>query len=298
VILGMQLTLISMNFMILLIVLLALVLFLKPFVIMSLVRISGYTKRTAFLTGNSLAQTSEFSLIIATIGFNLGYLDAGLFSTLVLLTVITMALSTYVIGYDRFLFNHLGKPLNLFRNFGTSKEEPDDFIIKKKKVVIFGCHRMGRLFLKFFKEGKKDLVVVDYNPDIIRSLSRKKIPCIYGDISNPEVLEKSDIWNSEIVISTIPDLEDNLNLIDVIKSKNKEVVVVVTADSLEEGEKLYDKGADYVILPKIAGGEIGAKIVSKMLRNKGEIKDLRRIRLQRNLVLEGFFPEFLFYMQN
>jgi len=248
----------------------------KPFVIMMLVRMFGYTKRTSFFTGNSLAQTSEFSLIIATIGLTLGYIDNGLFSTLVLLTIITMAATTYLIGYDRFLFDKFSWPLNALHKLRADKEDTRDFIIKKKKIVIFGCHRMGRLFLKFFKEEKKDLLVVDYNPDIIRSLGKKRIPCVYGDISNPEVLEKADVWNSELVVSTIPELEDNMALIYKIKSKNKEVIVVVTAESLEDGEKLYKQGADYVILPKVAGGEIGSKIVNRMLRNKGEIKDIRR----------------------
>ena len=274
--LGMQLTLISMKFVILLISLLVLVMLFKPIIIMFLIRIFGYTKRTSFFSGNSLAQTSEFSLIIATIGLTLGYIDSGLFSTLVLLTVITMAATTYLIDYDRFLFDHLSWPLNILNKVRSRSEETPNFIIPKKKIVIFGCHRMGRLFLKAFREEKKGLLVIDYNPDIIRSLIRKRIPCIYGDISNTEVLEKADIWSSEAVVSTIPDIEDNLTLLERIKEKNKEIIVIVTANSLEEGEKLYKAGADYVILPKVIGGEVGAKLVKKLLRNKKEIKDIRK----------------------
>jgi len=42
-----------------------------------------YTKKPSFLTSNALAQTSEFSLIIAAQGLILGHISQDLFSWLI-----------------------------------------------------------------------------------------------------------------------------------------------------------------------------------------------------------------------
>jgi len=278
--LGMQLQLISRQFIVLLMALLGLVLILKPLIIMFLVRLFGYRKRTSFLTGNALAQTSEFSLIIATLGLGLGHINRGLFSVLVLLTIITMSLTTYLIGYERKLFNWFSWPLNIFNRFKTTKEELEYYLKKRNKIVIFGCHRMGSLFLKEFKERNKDLIVVDYNPEIISSLINKKIPCIYGDFVNEEVLDKVDIKNVEIVISTVPDIEDNLLLIKKTKKLNSKALVFVVAETIDEALELYKTGADYVILPNVIGGQRAFEIIQKITKQKSYLKKLKKQQIK------------------
>jgi len=273
--LGMQLQLISREFALLLLILLGLAIIVKPLIIMFLIRIFGYKKRTSFLTGNALAQTSEFSLIIATLGFGLGHITQGLFSVLVLLTILTMSFTTYLIGYEKTLFRWFSWPLNIFNKLGSRKENLEYLEKNKKRVIIFGCHRMGSLFLKEFEDKKKEPLIIDYNPEIIKSLIKKKIPCLYGDFMNEEVLEKAEFRKAEIIISTIPDLEDNLLLIKKAKKLNAKAMVFVTARRISEALKLYDKGADYVILPQIISGQKGFELIQKMEKEKGELKQLK-----------------------
>lgn len=274
--LGMELQLITKQFALLLGILLLLVIILKPLVIMFLTRIFGYRKRTSFFTGNALAQTSEFSLVIATLGFSLGHIGAGLFSTLILLTIITMSLTTYYIGFERKLFNWFSWPLNIFNRFKATKEELEYFLKDGKRTIIFGCHRMGSLLLREFKDEKKDIVVVDFNPEIIASLINKKIPCIYGDFINAEVLEKVDIKNSEMVVSTIPDLEDNLLLIKKTRKLNSRVPIFVVASRIDDALELYSAGASYVILPQVISGQKTSEFIRKFKRDKKSLKDLKR----------------------
>jgi len=274
--LGMQLNLISRNLVLLFFALFFLVIIIKPLLIMFSVRIAGYKKRTAFFTGNALAQTSEFSLIIVTIGLALGHINRELFSTLVLLTVLTMSLTTYFILYERKLVEKLSWPLNILRKVGANKERYEFIEDNSKEIVIFGCHRMGNLILKEFEKNKDDVMVVDYNPEIIRSLIDKKIPCIYGDFMHEEILEKINLKNSNIFVSTIPDFEDNISLIKKINIANKKAVVIVVADNLSDAKKLYKQGADYVILPKFLGGEKASSVIRKARKDKKEMRNLKR----------------------
>lgn len=274
--LGIQLKIITMDFIYLFFVLFVLVVILKPLITMFLVRIFGYKKSTSFLTANALAQTSEFSLILATLGLSLNQISEGLFSTLVLLTILTMSLTIYAIKYQKKLSKWLDWPLNLMNWVGTRKDELEYHEDDGKKIVIIGCHRMGSLFVKEFEKNKKNLFVVDYNPDIISSLIQKKVPCIYGDFSNEEVFNKINIKKAEVVISTIPDLEDNLLLVKKIRKINKTAVVFIVADRISEALQLYASGADYVILPQVLGGQKVSGIMEKIIDNKNDLLKLKR----------------------
>lgn len=278
--LGMQLSMISKEYFILLIGLLFLVIIIKPFLTMFIVRIFGYKRRTSFLTGNALAQTSEFSLIIATVGLYSNHIDKGLFSTLILLTIISMSLTIYLITYERKLTNILSFPLKIMDRYPTKKEELEYLGADGKKIVLFGCHRMGSLIVKEFEKNKKDLVVVDYNPEIIKNLMNKKIPCIYGDFIHEEILEKINLKNAEIVISTIPDFGDNVILLRKIKRTNSKAVILVAASRISEAMDLYKEGADYVILPKLISGLRSIELIKKSLYDKKHIKELRKEHLR------------------
>ncbi len=273
--LGMQLMPIPKKFILLFIVLLGLVIIIKPLIIMFLVRLMGYKKRSSFLVGNALAQTSEFSLVILVIGLSLGHINEGLFSTLVLLTILTMSLTTYLITYQKKLDGWLDWPLNIFNKYHSKKEDLEYIDNPKNKTVIFGCHRAGSLLLKEFAKNKEDLFVVDYNPEIIKSLMDKKIACVYGDFMNPEVFAKTRVEKAEIIVSTIPDFDDNILLLKKIRKSNKDGLIFVVANRISEAKELYIAGADYVILPQIEGGQRAFDLIKKFKKGNVSKKDLK-----------------------
>ena len=97
------------------------------------------------------------------------------------------------------------------------------------------------------------------------------MPCLYGDVGNVEILERLNFNDASMVISTVPNKNDNLLLIQEAKKSNKKVVVFVTGNQIEEALELYNAGADYVILPHFLGGEH----VSLLLETFGS--DLKKI---------------------
>jgi len=278
--LGMQLKLITLNFVYLFLALFVLVIVVKPLIIMFLVRGLGYKKSTSFFTGSSLAQTSEFSLILATMGLALHQISDGLFSMLVLLTILTMSLTTYFIHHEKKLLKMFGWVLNILHKLGYSEEELEYHEYNVKKVIIVGCHRMGSLFVKEFEKNKKEIFVVDYNPEIIKSLIEKRVPCIYGDFGNEEVFEKINMKKAAILISTIPDLDDNLLLVRKSRKQNRDLLIFVVADRISEALELYNAGADYVILPQVVGGQKVSEIMKILPGDKEEIAKFKKDQIK------------------
>ncbi|PIN94617.1 hypothetical protein COU53_02850 [Candidatus Pacearchaeota archaeon CG10_big_fil_rev_8_21_14_0_10_30_48] len=271
--LGVQLTIISSNQINFLIILIALIMIIKPLLIVMLTRIGGYTDRTAFLTGNYMGQSSEFSLILITQGLILGQITNEFFSVLVFATIISMSLTGYVISFEKGLYHKYSKFSRLLKKVPANNEMLVYGLNKKrKKIILFGCHRMGSMFLKKYKGDKNELLVIDFNPEIIKYLMKKKIPCLYGDYGNPEVFETLKFLNPEIVLSTIPSKEENINIIKMVKTNNQNNIVVVVAESIHDAIELYHKGADYVVVPKVVSGEGIFDIISALKKDKDAVK--------------------------
>ena len=131
------------------------------------------------------------------------------------------------------------------------------------------------------------MLVIDHNPDIIEKITRKGFSCIYGDISDIDLLDELDLCNSKMVISTVPDLEANLLFMRRVKICSPNTIILVVANSVEDAFELYNKGAAYVITPAFIGGKhISEKIktcqfdVKEFLKEKsshiGHLKKLMR----------------------
>jgi predicted Kef-type K+ transport protein len=76
----------------------------------------GYAKRTAVTAGLAMGQISEFSLILAALGFSLGHINNPTMSLITLVGLTTIGLSTYMILYSRWLYERLAPPLEEARH--------------------------------------------------------------------------------------------------------------------------------------------------------------------------------------
>ncbi len=266
----------------LLLFLLIVVLF-KPLIIMAVCSIFGYKERPSFLASASLAQVSEFSLIIVAQGLLLNHISKEIFSITVLLAVVTIVMTTYLINFDDSIYQKLRKFLSVFGRL--NKGHDLEFIPQrlKKDVVLCGYDRIGFSIFKKLKGMGKEVLVVDFNPEIIKALISEGTHCIYGDISDKEILDRIDLKEMKMLISTVPDKNDNIWLIKKTKEVNKRATIFVTANTVDDALELYDLGADYVILPHFLGGEHASFLIEdfsadikKVLKTKfSHIKELR-----------------------
>ncbi len=248
----------------------------KPLITLVLLRITGYQPRTSFLTAISLAQLSEFSLIIGMIGVMGGVLDASFFSTIILATIITMSVTPYLIKYKNNLYRFFRYPIRSL-GFLPIREILSYQDKGNKEILLIGSHRMGGALMKQLLEKKNKLLVIDYNPEIIGVLMQKKINCVYGDVCSPDMLEKIDLKKLKLVISTIPDYEQTLFLLKKLKEVAPKAKIVVTGSRISETLKLYKAGADYVVTPKILAGQELINILDS--RKTGDFKKARNKHL-------------------
>lgn len=252
-------------------------LILKPLIAMITMGMLGFRKRTSFLSGINLGQISEFSLIIVFLGGKLGHIENNVVSLVTAVSIIAFVFSAYAIGNDNKLYHLLQKYLSIFERKNAKKDE----IVQSDKemenlnshVVLIGADQMGESVMDALCAMNKEIVVVDFDPEIVKKLIGRNIHRLFGDISDNEIKDIAKIHKASLVISTIPDVEDNLLLIRELKYKKSNAIIIVTALDSIDARILYSAKADYVVLPHLAGGRQLAKLLENDLENLASLKE-------------------------
>ncbi|MEK6951996.1 MAG: cation:proton antiporter [Nanoarchaeota archaeon] len=251
----------------------------NPLIVMILIGLFGYKKNVGFFTGLAVAQISEFSLILVNLGYNLGHLTSYHVSLVTFVGVITITLSSYMIIYSEKIYKKLEKYLWVFERKGVLKNH-NLFVNKKYDVIILGGHRLARYIIEYLRKNKKKILVVDYDPEIIKLLNRKNISTFYADVSNIDVLKEIPFNKVKVVISTIPSREDNLIVLDYLNGIEKKPKVFLTTQHMHEAKELYNNLADYVILPYLISGENVVEILGKIIKDKKYLEKLKKEQLK------------------
>ncbi len=249
---------------------------LKPLVVLTIMGLMGYTKRTSFKTAIAMAQVSEFSLIFVVLGNKQGLVSNDLVAVLTFVTLISIALSAYMILYSDKLFVLFERDLSMFerRKHNFEHESRHHF-----DLVLFGYQKGGHEFVKVFKSLKKPFVVIDYDPEIIDSLEHQQINYVYGDAADVELLEEVGLDRAKLIVSTISDHETNTFLTKLLEEINPHAVLILHAETVEEAAELYELGASYVVIPHYIGSEKIGAFIRKSGLKKSEFKKYREKHL-------------------
>lgn len=234
----------------------------NPLIVMAIMGSMRYTKRNSFFAGLTVAQIGEFSLILMAMGASLGHISPEVLSLVTVVSLITLAGSTYFINYNDKLYHVLAGPLSIFERKGRKKDSMSE--IEKKRqydIILFGYNRIGFNLVRAFRKAKKRFLVVDYNPSTISDLSARGISCLYGDAHDPDFLNSLNLSDVKLAMSTIPD--KHINLFILRRLKEARIPFIATSHSIEDSFELYDSGAAYVIMPHFLGGEHVAHLLER-----------------------------------
>ncbi len=249
---------------------------LKPASVIFSLELFGYTKRTSFKSGINLSQISEFSIILVALAASSGLVSESLTAIVTLVAIITIASSTYLMQYDNQIFAKLERRFRFFRERFNHDEEK---AINHNALILFGYKKGGHEFVKTFRQMRKKYVVVDYNPAVVEVLEHQRIPFVYGDATDVELLREIGVKTSSLTVSTITDYSTNLQLVRYIHRVNPKVIIVCHADNYEEATALYKQGATYVMLPHYIGSERISAFIKKHGANQKAFNNYRQKHL-------------------
>jgi len=236
----------------------------NPIIVMVIMGRLRYTKRNSFFSGLSVAQISEFSLILIILGVTVGHLTSDVLSMVTAIALITIFGSTYMISHANRFYQIMSKYLGIFERKGVKVDAHTKIKSNKKyDIVLFGYDKTGFSLLESFKKIKKTFLVVDYNPEVLDTLRKNGYDAKYGDANDLELLNSIDFKSTKMVVSTIPKIETSLMLIEKVRSVNSKAIIIAVAHENQETLEMYAKGASYVIMPYYLGSEYASMLIER-----------------------------------
>ncbi len=175
-----------------------------PIVVTAVAERMGLSTRPAVESGLLLAQASEFSLVVGLWGLMAGQISVRVFTTVALVTVITMLLTPFI-GTDRVTWRLM--------RLHPLRREPEIVDPPSDHILLLGCGDSGMPLLETLIASGHQMVVVDDDAAIIERLQDGDVPCVRGDGSDRDVLERVGARNARLIISTIRRAHDNAEVL-------------------------------------------------------------------------------------
>ena len=224
----------------------------NPLIVMAIMGWMGYRKRTGFLAGLTVAQISEFSLILGSMALSLGHIDAPVLGLITLVGLITIGVSTYMILYSHQLYDRLAPWLSVFERRVAHAEDPDRTKAATGQVadaIIFGLDRYGSRIGEGLQARGWRVLGIDFDPEAVQEAERRGWPARYGDAEDPELIRSLPVGGCRWVVCTSPLAETNLTLLDALRQQGYRGRVALTARMPSDADRLTRAGADLILCP-------------------------------------------------
>ncbi|MCX7965540.1 MAG: cation:proton antiporter [Syntrophorhabdaceae bacterium] len=265
----------------------------NPLIVMAIMGFMGYRRRTGFMAGLTVAQISEFSLILSTLGLNLGHIDKDAMSLVTLVGVITICLSSYMIIYSGKIYKLIAPFLKIFEKKHPYREEiaSGACVVPEVDMLIIGLGNYGSNLARHLLERKKRIAGVDFNPQVLEEWRLRGIPVVFGDMGDPEFIDNLPIHCSHWIVSTVRDRDLNMTILHLLKEKKYEGKIALTATDEKEAKLYAQNGAHVVLKPFEDASEEAADSLTEAMDLFPEDMDwpiaIKEIRLKKGSVFAG-----------
>jgi CPA2 family monovalent cation:H+ antiporter-2 len=230
----------------LLLVVLALIVPVKGFLCAALAALLGTPTRTAVLVGAALAQSAEFSFLLARVGNDLGVVSPTIFSLMLSGAAASIVLAPTVYGAAHPIAQRLDRrwpgsaPL-------VSPADPDLGTGLRDYAVICGYGRVGQVVGSVLRD-RVPFLVIEEDPRIVGRLREQGLPVIHGNAAIPAVLEQANLAQARVLVVAIPDPVDVRQIVDRALATAPGLDIVVRTHSEAERQYLVRRGVEEVVL--------------------------------------------------
>jgi CPA2 family monovalent cation:H+ antiporter-2 len=207
----------------------------------------GYPASVAILVGVGLAQIGEFSFVLVQVARSAGYVGGDVYNAILAASLITILLNA---GLVRAATRWVAEG----RLRGQPAALPEPVSRLGGHVVLCGFGRVGSAVGEALETFRLPYVVIEMDPDIIKGLRARKLPCIFGNAGQGRILEAADAAHAALVVITVPDGQQAESAVRATRVLNPQVPIVARAHHHAADEALRAAGATEVIQPEVEAG--------------------------------------------
>lgn len=253
----------------------------KPLVVLAIMVAMGYRARTGFLTGITMGQISEFSLILMAMGLALGNVDDAALGLVTAVCFVTIALSTYMILWSHRLAALAAPLLRLLERKAASREPDGEAGTEAGKdgwqVVLFGLGRYGAPIARALHQAGLRVLAIDFDPQAVTRFRDLGLDARYGNADDHAFLDSLPLDGVAWVVSAVHSPYDEVSgydqrlaLVGALRRRGYEGKVALTAHDPRDAVRLRQAGADLVLMPFVDASKRAAELLAEALTQQAE----------------------------
>ncbi|PPD58067.1 cation:proton antiporter [Dehalogenimonas etheniformans] len=212
----------------------------------------GYNARTAIFTGFGLTQIGEFSFVLAGVGVAAGILRDSTYALTLGAAITTMVLTPFALSLANFSYRQLERfPLGQrLISFRASTDEKRAIQPLSGHAVICGGGRSAESLIKVLGRRNLSHLIIDLDPQVITRFRKMGIPCIYGDASNPDILDRASLEKAKLLICTFPSFLDVELTVKNARNINPKLDIVARVERDRDADSLRNIGVNELVKPE------------------------------------------------
>jgi CPA2 family monovalent cation:H+ antiporter-2 len=218
----------------------------KAIIVGGVVRAFGYWNIVPLAAGLTLFQVGEFSFVLARVGRSAGAIPPDLYALSTNAAIVTMALTPLLSGLVPALYARYW-PRRVRETHEAANLPPS----LAAHVVIAGSGRVGRSIADALAQLDLPFVLIESDDRRVRQAREAGYPVVYGDASQPLVLEGAEIETARALLVTVPAFQDVRAIVAAARRLRSELPVIARADGPEAVAALYGIGVQEVASPEV-----------------------------------------------
>jgi CPA2 family monovalent cation:H+ antiporter-2 len=275
---------------------LGIILIAKPVAALAIVALVGHSSRTGLTVAIGLAQIGEFSFILSELGRRYGLIPDAAHSVLVAAAILSITINPMLFRSVPRMEAVIRRRPTLWRLLnarserriaaGTEQAAAHDRISRDGRteghVIVVGYGPVGRSVVNVLRNSGIDVLVIDLNMDTVLELRENGHQSIFGDASNPAILEQAGATRASHLVVTIPDASERAAIVAAGRSQSATLRILVRARYLRERESLERGGASAAVFEESeAAVALARMVLADTGVNDGSVDgQLRDIRMQ------------------
>jgi len=220
--------------------------------------------RTGLLTGIGLAQTGEFSFVLAGAAAPSGLLDESLSQIFIAGSICTLIATPFLVELAPRLVWKLTTLLD--RGPAASPDATRSAEGPADHVVIVGYGLAGMTLARILKASDIRYRIVEQNPTLYADAKSRDEPALFGDATRGSILVRAGVERAKVVSIAINDPAATRRCIGAIRNLAPDVRIIVRARYVKELDRLFADGATDVVAEEF---ESTIDLFNKVLRAFG-----------------------------
>jgi K+:H+ antiporter len=213
---------------------------------------------TAVLAAVGLTQIGEFSFILVQVARQAGHVGADVYNATLATALVTILINAALVR---------AAPGWVARLRGVQEAPVPDGPRPEREaaehVVLCGFGRVGSAVGEALETFNIPFVVIERDPDIVRGLRSRRVPCLLGDAALPRLLEEAGAARASMVVVALPEMDRANLVVRGVRALSPHVPILARAHEAAGRDGLARAGATEVIQPEL---EAAATLIRHALR--------------------------------